>query len=60
MTMRELMALNRGAVVPFNKKSGEPVDLFINDRHIARGEIQIAENGMLEVQINEVKSSGPA
>lgn len=39
MTIRETMALAPGSVVALKKLAGEPVDLLINGKRIARGEV---------------------
>jgi flagellar motor switch protein FliN len=39
-----LMNLNEGATIALDKKIGEPVDIMVNGRKIARGEITVLEN----------------
>ena len=39
MTIRETLAIGPGAIVTLNKMTGEPVDLLVNGRRIARGEV---------------------
>jgi flagellar motor switch protein FliN len=39
MTIRETLEIGPGSIVPLNKMTGEPVDLFVNGRRIARGEV---------------------
>ena len=39
MSIRETMALAPGSVVSLKKPAGEPVDLLVNGRPIARGEV---------------------
>jgi len=43
MSVSELMALQRGSTVSLNRRIGEPVDIIVNGRRIARGEITILE-----------------
>ena len=38
------MKLGRGAVVELDRKVGEPVDIYVNNRLIARGEVVIVED----------------
>jgi flagellar motor switch protein FliN/FliY len=44
MAVSELMALQRGSTVALNRRIGEPVDMMVNGRQIARGEIIVLEN----------------
>ncbi len=39
MTIRETLALAPGAIVTLDRMAGEPVDLLVNGRRIARGEV---------------------
>jgi flagellar motor switch protein FliN/FliY len=55
--MAALFNLSRGSVIEFDKKVGEPVDLLANERLIARGEIQITDDGRLSISITEIVSS---
>jgi len=38
MTIQELLALGPGSVIELDKVAGEPLDILINDRLVARGE----------------------
>ena len=60
MPVADLMKLGRGAVVPLDHRVGEPVDVMVNGRVIARGEIVIVEedNSRFGVSLTEVV--GPA
>lgn len=44
MPVSELMALQKGSTVALNRRIGEPVDIVVNGRHIARGEITVLES----------------
>lgn len=53
----DLMKLTENAVLPLDKKIDDPVELFIGDRLIARGELQEldgGEPGQLAVRLTEV------
>jgi flagellar motor switch protein FliN/FliY len=39
MTIRETLDLGPGSIVVLNRMTGEPVDLLVNGRRIARGEV---------------------
>ncbi|MBN9273466.1 MAG: flagellar motor switch protein FliN [Mesorhizobium sp.] len=43
MPVSELMALQKGSTVALNRRIGEPVDVVVNGRKIARGEITVLE-----------------
>lgn len=57
MPVRDLVRLGRGAVVPLNKKLGASIDIYANDRLIARGEITIIEDDNIAVTMTEIMSS---
>jgi flagellar motor switch protein FliN/FliY len=44
MPVSELMALQKGSTVALNRRIGEPVDVVVNGRKIAKGEITVLEN----------------
>jgi len=44
MQVSGLMNLNEGATIALDKRIGEPVDIMVNGRKIARGEITVLEN----------------
>lgn len=43
MQVSSLMGLEEGAIIGLDKRIGEPVDIMVNGRRIARGEITIME-----------------
>ncbi len=44
LPMREVLQLNVGSVVQLEKLADAPVDLQVNDKLIARGEVVVVEN----------------
>ncbi len=48
-----LLRLGRGAVVELDHKVGEPVDILVNDRLVARGEVLVVED-RLAVALTEI------
>lgn len=44
MQVQQLLKLGRGAVVELDRKVGEPVDIFVNNRLVARGEVVVVED----------------
>jgi flagellar motor switch protein FliN/FliY len=43
MTIRETLALGPGSIVTLNRLAGEPVDLLVNGKPIARGEVVVID-----------------
>lgn len=41
MYLEDVLKLRRGAVVPLDKLAGDPVDIYVNERLIARGEVLV-------------------
>lgn len=44
MPVSELMALQKGSTVALDRRIGEPVDVVVNGRKIARGEITVLDS----------------
>jgi flagellar motor switch protein FliN len=44
MQVQQLLKLGRGAVVELDRKVGEPVDILVNNRLVARGEVVVVED----------------
>lgn len=44
MAVSDLIGLEKGSTVALNRRVGEPVDVMVNGRRIARGEITVLEN----------------
>ncbi|HEU5094416.1 MAG TPA: flagellar motor switch protein FliN [Reyranella sp.] len=44
MPVSELMELQKGSTVSLDRRIGEPVDVVVNGRRIARGEITVLES----------------
>ena len=53
MTVREVLALKRGAVVTLDKLAGEMTDVFVNGLPLARGEVVVIADE-LHVRIGEI------
>ena len=48
-----LLKLGRGAVVELDRKVGEPIDIYVNNRLVARGEVVVVED-RLGVTMTEI------
>ena len=59
MTIRETLSLGPGSIVTLNRLAGEPVDLLVNGKPIARGEVVVLDEEF-GLRVTEVLVSGPA
>jgi flagellar motor switch protein FliN len=57
MEVSELLKLGRGAVVELDRKVGEAIDIYVNDRLVARGEVVLVEE-RLGITMTEIIKSG--
>lgn len=53
MELNRLLRLRPGDVIPLDRRAGEPVDLFVNNRLVARGEVVLVDNA-LGVTLTEI------
>ena len=58
MTIRETLALGPGSIVTLNRLAGEPVDLLVNGKPIARGEVVVLDEEF-GLRVTEVLVGGP-
>lgn len=56
MEVSQLLKLGRGAVVELDRKVGEPIDIYVNNRLVARGEVVVVED-RLGVTMTEIVKS---
>jgi flagellar motor switch protein FliN/FliY len=62
MPVANLVALGRGAVIPLDRRVGEPVDVVVNGRVVARGEVVVMDEdgSRFGVSLTEVvEPAGP-
>ena len=57
MTIRETLTLGPGSIVTLNRLAGEPVDLLVNGKPIARGEVVVLDEEF-GLRVTEVLVSG--
>ena len=55
MLISELLQLGQGSVIELNKLAGEPVDIFVNQKLIARGEVVVV-NDKFGVKMTDILS----
>lgn len=58
MLVEEVLSLGEGSVVELDKLAGDPVDVYVNDRLVARGEVLVLNDSFC-VRINDVLSHDP-
>jgi flagellar motor switch protein FliN len=56
MFLEDVLKLTEGSVVELDKLAGDPVDVYVNDRHVATGEVLILNDNFC-VRVNEIISS---
>jgi flagellar motor switch protein FliN/FliY len=54
MQVSQLLKLGRGAVVELDRKLGEAVDIYVNNRLVARGEVVMVGDNRLGVTMTEI------
>jgi flagellar motor switch protein FliN len=57
MLVEDVLRLGEGSVVELDKLAGDPVDVFVNDRLVARGEVLVLNDNFC-VRINEIVAVG--
>jgi flagellar motor switch protein FliN/FliY len=55
MSIQELLGLSPGSVIELDKIAGEPLDIVVNDRLIARGEAVVV-NDKFGIRITDIVS----
>lgn len=57
MVVEDVLKLAEGSVVELDKLAGDPVDVFVNDRLVARGEVLVLNDNFC-VRVNEIVATG--
>jgi flagellar motor switch protein FliN/FliY len=50
----QLLKLGRGAVVELDRKLGEAIDVYVNNRLVARGEVVMVDDTRLGITMTEI------
>jgi len=53
MLVEDILKLGAGAVVELDKLAGDPVDVFVNERHVAKGEVLVLNDNFC-VRVSEI------
>ncbi|MFG0327914.1 MAG: flagellar motor switch protein FliN [Phycisphaerales bacterium JB037] len=56
MVVEDVLKLGEGAVIELDKLAGDPVDVYVNERLVARGEVLILSDNFC-VRVNEIINS---
>jgi flagellar motor switch protein FliN/FliY len=56
MKVSQLLKLGRGAVIELDRKVGESIDIYVNNRLVARGEVVVVED-KLGITMTEIVKS---
>jgi flagellar motor switch protein FliN/FliY len=63
MTVRQLLDLQNGSVIELDRMAGDVVDVYINDRLLARGEVVVVDDKFgvrITELISPIKAPGEA
>lgn len=55
LNLREILELHEGSMIQLNKLAGEPLDIYANDRLIARGEVVVIDENF-GIRVTEIVS----
>ena len=55
MLIKDLLQLGQGSIIELNKMAGEPMDVLVNDKLIARGEVVVV-NDKFGIRLTDVLS----
>jgi flagellar motor switch protein FliN/FliY len=55
MTIKEILGLGEGSIIELDKLAGEPVDILVNDKLIAQGEVVVIDENFA-VRVTKIVS----
>lgn len=58
LEVNQLLNLEPGAVIELDRKVGEPIDIYVNNRLVARGEVVIVDDHLGVTMTEIVKATG--
>jgi flagellar motor switch protein FliN/FliY len=53
MYVEDVLRLNADSLIELDKAAGDPVDIYVNDRHVARGEVLVLNENFC-VRVSEI------
>lgn len=54
LPVSQVLQFNRGSVIELDKRIGDPVDIMVNDRLVARGDLVVVDDNRLGVTLTEI------
>ncbi len=54
-SVKEILEMSSGSIIELDKLAGEPVDILVNNRHIAKGEVVVIDENF-GVRITDILS----
>jgi flagellar motor switch protein FliN len=60
MPVSSLVKLGRGAIIPLDRRVGEPVDIVVNGRVVARGEVVVVDEATSRFGVSLTEVVGPS
>ena len=60
MDVSELLKLGAGSVLELDRKVGEAIDIYVNDRLVARGEVVVVDNRLGVTMTEIIKTESAA
>ena len=55
-SVKEILSLSEGSIIELDKLAGEPVDLLVNNKPIAKGEVVVIDENF-GIRVTEIVSS---
>jgi flagellar motor switch protein FliN/FliY len=59
LSVREILQLGPGSVIPLDRLAGEPVDVLVSGTLVARGEVVVVDENF-GIRISEIVTNRPA
>lgn len=59
MYIEDVLKLNEHSIIELDRAAGDPVDIYVNDRHIARGEVLVVNDNFC-VRVSELVNDDAA
>jgi len=53
MSIEDILSLGEGSIIELDRLAGDPVDVLVNDKLVARGEVMVLDNNF-SVRITEI------
>jgi flagellar motor switch protein FliN len=56
--VEDLLKMGKGAIIELDRKIGEPVEIYVNERCVAKGEIVVVDNKIGVTMTEIIKNDG--